>query len=57
MVLYRCSRRRFGTSVAGVAALMTLGAPAAASRPVRDGDPLADFVRRTWPEGRPRSPG
>ncbi|ANS68187.1 beta-lactamase [Streptomyces lincolnensis] len=51
MVLYRCSRRRFGTSVAGVAALMALGVPAAASRPVRDGDPLADFVRRTWPEG------
>ncbi|MCD7444945.1 beta-lactamase family protein [Streptomyces lincolnensis] len=54
MVLYRSSRRHFGTTVAGVAALLTLGVPAAGSRsrPARrDGDTLADFVRRTWPEG------
>ncbi|MFE0249982.1 serine hydrolase domain-containing protein [Streptomyces sp. NPDC059010] len=59
MGTFRCSRRHFGGTAAAVLASLLVGAAPAEPRPpsdpvrdpVRDGDGLADFVRRTWPEG------
>lgn len=59
MGTFRRSRRHFGGTAAAVLASLLVGAGPAEPRPardkvrvpVRDGDTLADFVRRTWPEG------